>query len=300
METKREKQIKAELKAVGAGTIGLHSPEGKGLVKILHDDEHIGGVAYGRTLGGLSWLIATDQRVIFYDRKPFFTTTDELTYNVVSGIRSNQAGPFVAVVLHTRLGDYQVRFVRKKCAAILVAYVEERRLETVKDTRPRPKPKKSTKASPPPEAPVTVIEQGSTIDQEAIDFVKDNDLGVLSTIDRTGNVHGAFVYYMLDTNGCVYILTKSSTEKGRDIFSHSGVALTIHEPGTSKTAQLQGVAKIETVPAKRDEIFAQMIKPRNFFHGVEMPPVTKIPEGDFLVVKIIPTAVNYHDYSKVS
>ena len=90
--------------------------ESRYLPHIIHDDEHIMGVVYGQYSGGSAMLIATDHRVIFLDRKPLFTTMDELTYDVVSGIKLDRSGLFVSVVLHTKIANYTIRYANAKCA----------------------------------------------------------------------------------------------------------------------------------------------------------------------------------------
>lgn len=57
--------------------------EGRYLPEIIHDDEHIKGAWYGRYENGSAMLVATDHQVIFLDRMPLFTASDELT---ISGI----------------------------------------------------------------------------------------------------------------------------------------------------------------------------------------------------------------------
>jgi hypothetical protein len=123
------KRIRAELATVGVGAVGLRTPEVKELAKMLHPDEHIGGVVYGRYSNGLGWLVATERRIIFIDKKPMFATIDELTYEAVSGVKKMKAGLLNSVELQTRIGDYTIRFVGTKCANIFVKYIEQRCLE---------------------------------------------------------------------------------------------------------------------------------------------------------------------------
>jgi len=133
MEAHRQR-IKNELIAVGVTRFGLKKFAVKYLPEIIHNEEHIKGVVYGRYKenGGPALnegiLIATDLRIIFLDHKPGFTKTDEITYDVVSGIKRTMA-IFSAVTLHTRVGDFTIRFANSKCAAIFTKYVEKRRLE---------------------------------------------------------------------------------------------------------------------------------------------------------------------------
>lgn len=273
--------LKAELKVLGVGAVGLRTPEVKELVRILHPNERIGGVVYGRHSSGLTWLVATDKRILFLNIKPLFSTIDELTYDVVSGIKSSHAGLFTTVVLHTRVSDYVIRFVNQKCAAIFIKYIETRRLES---------------GEYPPERPQQQKFESS--DDEATNFMKNHDLAVLSTVDRTGNVSGAVVYYMMDEDNFIYILTRSGTSKGRNVYAHSQVALTVHEVGTQQTAQLQGIAEVETDHQIKNDVFSIMVKPRKYTDQTQLPPVTKLKDGTFTVIRITPMNISYHDYAK--
>lgn len=99
---------------------------------------------YGRYAAGtglMKWtegmLIATDRRVIFLDRKPGFEAMDELTYDVVSGVQKSYAWPFASLTLHTRIGNYTLRFANQKCIDVSMHYVEKRRLESLKRIEPQ-------------------------------------------------------------------------------------------------------------------------------------------------------------------
>lgn len=135
-----DERIKQELKDAGVTRFGMKKFAVKYLPKIIHKNEHIHGVVYGRygeKTGSLTlvegMLVATDRRIIFLDHKPGFTSTDEITYDVVSGVRANTAF-FTAVTLHTRIGDYTIRFANPKCAETFIDYVGERRLESAKSS----------------------------------------------------------------------------------------------------------------------------------------------------------------------
>jgi general stress protein 26 len=281
-------RVKTELKAVGVGAVGMRAPEVNELAKILHPDEHIGGVVYGRYSNGLAWLVATDKRVLFVDKKAFFMTTDELTYDVVSGVKNSHAGVFASIVLHTRVNDYAIRYVSLKCARIFTEFIEARRLEGGRYDVATGRHEETNL-----ELPVF-----QNVSEEGLNFLKSHDLAVLSTVDRTGNVHGAVVYYLVDENNFVYILTKSDTGKGRNVYAHSQVALTIHQAGTMQTVQLQGTAEVETNQATKEKVFSDMVKPRPYGGKMQLPPVTKLHEGAFMVIRINPTLISFHDYAK--
>ena len=136
-EEQEPRRIREELKAVGMTAFGRLKFASHFLPHVLHEGEHIRGVVYGRYTEGtglLRWvegmLVATDRRVIFLDRKPGFEAMDELTYDIVSGVQKSYAWPFASVTLHTRIGNYTLRFANKRCIDLFMHYVEGRRLES--------------------------------------------------------------------------------------------------------------------------------------------------------------------------
>ncbi len=123
-------RVKAALKDVGVGKLGIVSQEGRYLPRIIHQDETIGGAVYGWLNGESVMLIATDRRVLFIDKKPLFIHEDEITYDVVSGVSFSHAGLGSLITLHTRIRDYAVRTYNQKALQIFVDYIEKRCLDS--------------------------------------------------------------------------------------------------------------------------------------------------------------------------
>jgi general stress protein 26 len=290
MDSEHIERIKKELKAVGVTNYGLTKSEVKHLPAHIHPDEHIHGAVYGKyDEGWTAFLIATDKRLIFYDRKPLLSAFDEIAYDAISGVKGSHTGLTRSITLHTRIGDYQLRFVNPKCAQIFTKYIEERRLEGWRPGNKQP-------ANPTPYTTAKQSHEPPT--EDAVEFLKTHDLGVFSTIDRTGNVHGAVVYYVLDNANNLYIQTKSNTAKGRNVFAHSQVAFTIFDAAKQQTLQISGSASIETDRAVKNKVFKKIVRPRTYNGTSSLPPVTKIHDGSFVVIKITPTEIKYIDYSK--
>ncbi|PIZ62672.1 hypothetical protein COY17_02185 [Candidatus Saccharibacteria bacterium CG_4_10_14_0_2_um_filter_52_9] len=106
------------------------------LPTIIHDNEHIQAVIYGRIAedpGLLSWVdrmvVATDRRVISLNHKPGYTDNDEFTHDIVDGVDVSRADPFTAVTLNTKISHFTLRFVNNRCVEKFVHYIEKRRLE---------------------------------------------------------------------------------------------------------------------------------------------------------------------------
>ncbi len=258
---------------------------------IIHQDEHIGGVVYGRYVNGSAMLIATDRRVIFLDRKPLFTTNQEVTYDVVSGFKIDLRGVISAVTLNTKIGDFTLRYVNRRCAINFKHFLESRRLEyDVAAPKNGKTSKKDTTAADPEGLPF--------LTDEAIDFLRDNEAGVLSTSNNNGEVHGAVIYYLLDEQHHIYLLTKAETTKARNIVSNKSVALTVFDIGQGKTLQLQGAAEVETDEKIRQFVFNKIMKPHTYSGKKDLPPVAWLEAGMFVVIKITPSNCNFSDFSK--
>lgn len=283
-----KKRVIEELKKAGVTRYGLSHAESKYLPQIIHNDEHIGGVVYGRYAMDFVMLVATDKRIIYLMKKPFFSKIDELTYDVVSGVKNSNAVLFSTVTLHTRIQDYVIKFVNPGCASKFVKFIEERRVKKdgYKQTQPQP---------------TTLSSDNNPLDiddnDEGLVFLKEHEVAVLSTSDKEGKVSGAVMYYMVHKNQ-IYIITRSSTKKARNIFNHKQVALTVYEPFTLKTVQLSGIAEVEKDYQTSQNIFDQMIKTRQYKDGEQLPPVTKFTEGTYTVIRITPTEINYRDFAK--
>ncbi len=131
--TDHQKRILEDLKRLGATKFELMTSETNYLPKIIHHKEQLGGVAYGHHELGYSMLVATNRRIIFLDKKPFFANVDDVTYEVVSGVSLSHAGFGSTLVLHTRIKDYKLLTMNDKSSAIFVDYIEMRCLEHEKN-----------------------------------------------------------------------------------------------------------------------------------------------------------------------
>lgn len=125
----KKARIYQELKDLGVGRYYMLWSETKQLPRILHDDEHLNGIVYGKCEDGYAVLAATDRRVLFIDKKPLFVKADEMTYDIVGGVSFGSMGPVSTITLHTRMGDYKMRTMNLKSAQYFVHYIEGRCLE---------------------------------------------------------------------------------------------------------------------------------------------------------------------------
>lgn len=263
------------------------------LLGFIDDDEHIGGVIYGREGSKLVesnsvMLVATNKRLIYLNHEPFSRFTDEIAYDVVAGVKKSTVGPFSTVTLLTRMMDttYVVKYVNTECARRFVKYIDKIRISENGDSK---------KSSPANTQNIFNVENENY--SEAIAYLRAHETAVFSTLDKQGTISGAVVYYYIDKNNNIYILTKSHTKKAQNIMTNAQVALTVFEPTGMQTVQLQGVASIEENKEIQAQVFNQIVKNRYYSEKIDLPPMTKIKKGAYAVIKIVPQSIKFRDYS---
>lgn len=130
LEVQAKKQrIKNQLRDLGVSWFGRRTFESHYLPVVLHDDENMNGIVYGSNANGSAMLVATDRRVLYINKKPFFVQSDELTYDIVMGVSYSKAGPFATITLHTRIGDYTLRVLNFRAALNFIEFIETRCLD---------------------------------------------------------------------------------------------------------------------------------------------------------------------------
>lgn len=300
MTSSHRDRVWQELRQSGATSYGLLKLESRALHKIIREDESVRAAVYGRYTGGTAMLVATDHRIIFFDKKLLFSKADEVRYEMVSGIENDTQSLFSAINLHTRIKDYKLRFVNPACAARFVAYIEQRRIEQLEQQGSMIQRGTDQKLSLPYASRAEAIDHNSelfTLPEEVFDFLRNHQLAVLSTIDRSNRVDGATVYYTLDRQGLLYVTTKSETHKAHNMLGDKRVALTVFDEPSLKTVQLQGNAFIETNQTMKRAVFERIMRPKNYKSGKRLPPVADLDEGSFMVFRIEPTTARYTDFS---
>jgi hypothetical protein len=301
-------RVAGELRKAGMGAYGASKFASHYLPTIIHPEEHIKGVVYGRYKQGFGlfklsagMLIATDRRVIFLDHKPGYTSTDEISYDVVSGIKKASNGLFSTLTLHTRIAEYKIRFVNARGVDKFIRYIESHCLEYPEyagqiPSNQKPTSQQSVNQQFAPEKPAKAVLK--TVEPAALSFLKKHDIGVLSTIDRSANVHGAAVYYFVDKDDRICFVTKSSTQKAQNIFANQQAALTVYDDSKAQTVQLRGFIKVVTDVDFQRAIFAELVKLRSYDGEKRMPPVTTIHKDSYVAFCLTLTEARYTDYKQ--
>lgn len=302
MNKDHKARIAKELREAGMTTYGFLRFETSYLPNIIQEEEHIKGVVYGRLEGTIDsvMLVATDRRILFLNCKPFYKDWDDITYEVVAGVRISLAGPFAGVMLHTRVRDFTVRYVNIKCAKRFVdyigSYVERQELkqagvdfEEKKDKRGFPTYKIKHDSQHKPK------EHHSNETTTILD-----NTAVLSTVGNDNMPHASVVHYIIDKDDNFYFLTKSDTTKAKNIQKNNNVALTIHPSQSLQVLYVKGTAEYVQDGLTKQQVFDHIVEPKNYKEGIKLPPITQIETGAYVAYKIVPTSRQMHDYSQTS
>ena len=130
-----QERVREELRAAGVSRFGLHKFTSHYIPYVIGNKEHIKAVVFGRqrevegffgVVGGA--LVATDTRIVYIDHRPGYTTMDEISYGVVSGVNVTQAGPYASLTLYTKIGNYHLSFAKPYCTMRFARYIEMRRV----------------------------------------------------------------------------------------------------------------------------------------------------------------------------
>jgi general stress protein 26 len=130
------------------------------------------------------------------------------------------------------------------------------------------------------------------------EFLANHPVGVLSTASPSGEPWGSTVIFATDEELNFYFMTRANTQKYRNIAANPHVALTITDQARQITVQATGVAAKVATEDILEVVFQKLdkLKPQGSEHWVD--PVYKIHEGDYMILQVKPTALQYADFSR--
>lgn len=134
--------------------------------------------------------------------------------------------------------------------------------------------------------------------QRIYNFLRTNPIGVLSSVTPDGNPHGTVIYYKIEEDFTVSFITKAQTRKYDNLKRNNHIMLTVFEPKTQTTAQINGLA-IETTDSYEINAIAGAIQAASLkTSDAGMPPIAKLDAGDYVAFKIKPVQISMAVYSR--
>ncbi len=83
------REVDEQLKRIGVSFQFFGHAELRELPNILFANEELEHVVRGRYDGGVAVLVATNQRVLLVDKKPFYLTIDDMRYEMIADVEFN-------------------------------------------------------------------------------------------------------------------------------------------------------------------------------------------------------------------
>lgn len=129
-------------------------------------------------------------------------------------------------------------------------------------------------------------------------FLHQQHVGVLCTVGPDKNPHGAVVYYAVDQQFMVRILTKTGTRKYDNMVHNDHVMLTVFDPDSQTTAQITGVAMERSEAGVVSEVARMILTETRHAKGNGLPPIAKLQAGRYTTFAIKPVQVRMAVYAR--
>jgi general stress protein 26 len=123
--------------------------------------------------------------------------------------------------------------------------------------------------------------------KKIVNYINDNPVGVLGTVNADGTPHGAVVYICPDDedNETIYFLTKVGTRKYQNLLECKTVSITIANSNENSTLQAGG----EASPVNDSKVIDMVMKKITRAHAGAvdwLPPVAKLRAGAYSIVAV--------------
>jgi pyridoxine/pyridoxamine 5'-phosphate oxidase len=141
-------------------------------------------------------------------------------------------------------------------------------------------------------------ESYSDTKQRMLNFLSSTQVGVLSTVTPDGDPHGAVIYFSIDRQFVVSILTKKETRKYDNLVHHNHAMLTVFDVETQTTVQVTGIAtEITDSDFVNSALEMDMLASMNTSYS-RMPAIEKLEAGKYVAFKIKPVQVRMAVYAR--
>jgi len=134
--------------------------------------------------------------------------------------------------------------------------------------------------------------------QHLLDFLEHNKVGVLATANNLGKPHAATVYVTFDQDLNLYFLTRTNTQKSRNIQSNNQVALAIYNAPSQTTLQAEGTAVEVTDPSQVQWITNDIWRVATQTSPDTQPPQAQLTgAGYYAVYKLLAPSLRLATYA---
>ncbi len=134
--------------------------------------------------------------------------------------------------------------------------------------------------------------------QRIYSFLREQRVGVLSTVTPDGDPHGVVIYYDIDKNFKATFLTRSQTHKYDNLKHRNHVMLTVFDLKTQTTVQITGKAVELTGSDEINKVAGATLATSLKTSDGGLPPSSKLEAGDFVAFRIDPVLIRMAVYAR--
>ena len=134
--------------------------------------------------------------------------------------------------------------------------------------------------------------------QRFFDFLVTHPVGVISTVDPSGEPHGAVIYYTVDPEFKVYFLTRNKTKKYDNLVHYNHAMLTVCEPKTQTTVQIVGTSEVIKNGYEINSIAGAVLGASVQTSEGGLLPITKLEAGEYVAFRLTPVQLRMAVYSR--
>ncbi len=120
--------------------------------------------------------------------------------------------------------------------------------------------------------------------QEALKFLKEKVLAVVSTVSPTGKLESATVMYFVDDEFNFYFVTRLNTRKSDNLRTNSNIAVVVGTELAPVTVQIEGTA--ELINNEGGKILMDEIAKRPQIQGLYFGPFLRLEGVNFGAYKV--------------
>jgi hypothetical protein len=128
-------------------------------------------------------------------------------------------------------------------------------------------------------------------------FLKEQRIGVLSTVTPDNNPHGVVVYYTVEQDFTIGIVTKRGTRKYENLLHNNHAMLTVFDAYSQATLQITGIAVERGSQDDIIRISGAALGGVMRTSRASLPPIIKLQAGQFTTIQIEPVSIRMATYA---
>lgn len=122
-------------------------------------------------------------------------------------------------------------------------------------------------------------------------FLKQQPIGTLATVDPNGDPHAAVIYYFIDQAFNITFATKSKTKKFDNLQHNNRAMLTVYESLSQTTVQITGTTSQIDDINESETVFRKMLEVSMQTSVSGMPPISKLYAGKYVALRLKPVQI---------